>query len=116
MDILSALQLVIKQGAEGGTVVVAVVMGLTAWCKTGLGLAGKVLTLVAMGLGLVLGMGYQLSALGVPHDFAGWFWVVLFGLVIGLTATGVYKAGDGLVAKSVTANYKASTRPVDPKK
>ena len=47
--------------------------------------------LVRVGIGLALGMLYQIS-LGVPVDFAGWFGAAVYGLALGITASGVYSA------------------------
>jgi len=67
-----------------------VVMGLVELAKV-FGASGKLLTGISVGIGLVLGVLYQLS-LGVPADFAGWFGAVLYGLALGITASGVYNA------------------------
>ena len=45
-------------------------------------------------LGLIFGMSYQIAQAGMPAGFAGWFTVVIFGLAIGLTASGFYKFID----------------------
>ena len=67
-----------------------VVMGLVELAKV-FGASGKLLTGISVGIGVVLGVLYQLS-LGVPADFAGWFGAVLYGLALGITASGVYNA------------------------
>jgi hypothetical protein len=51
-----------------------------------------------MAIGLVLGVGYQLT-LSAPTDFAGWFTTVVFGLALGLGASGVYEMANSPVAK-----------------
>ena len=55
------------------------------------GLQGKALTALSFGIGLVLGLLYQIS-LGMPTDYTGWFGVALFGLALGLVASKSYDA------------------------
>ena len=73
-----------------GIPLIFVVMGLVELTKT-FGASGKPLTGISLGIGLVLGVLYQVS-LGVPSDFAGWFGAVIYGLALGITASGVYNA------------------------
>ena len=54
-----------------------------------------------MGLGLLLGAGYQLAVVGFPVDFAGWFAVVVFGLGLGVVASGVYDAATTMIKAAV---------------
>jgi hypothetical protein len=58
------------------------------------GLTGKILRLVSLLVGLVVAMGYQLAIQGVPVGFAGWFTVIVVGLLYGLTASGGYDFVD----------------------
>lgn len=53
--------------------------------------AASCLLVLSMAIGLILGVLYQIS-LGIPVDFAGWFGAVLYGLALGITASGVYNA------------------------
>jgi len=71
-----------------GIPLLLVVLGLVEWSKL-LGLTGNVLRVVSMAIGVLLGIGYQFS-LASPIAFADWFAVVVFGLVLGLTTSGVY--------------------------
>ena len=73
-----------------GVPLVLVVLGLVEWVKS-LGLAGNAVKFVSMAIGLVLGIGYQLS-ISVPVGFAGWFGASVFGLALGLLASGIYDA------------------------
>jgi hypothetical protein len=73
-------------------------MGLVAWVKK-LGLAGNILIVVSMAIGLVFGLGYQAMAGGFPDNFAGWFAYVVYGIGLGIVASGVYDAGKGIVEK-----------------
>ena len=54
---------------------------------------------VSLAIGLIFGIGYQLS-LGVPTDYAGWFGAVIYGLALGLVASGIYDAASDIVHKS----------------
>lgn len=78
--------------AVQGVPLLFVVFGLVAWAKS-FGLAGNWLRGVSMIVGLLLGMGYLFATLGFPVDFAGWFTNVVYGLGLGIVASGVY---DGL--------------------
>ena len=55
------------------------------------GVSGNYAKAASMVIGLVLGIGYQLT-LAAPVDFAGWFTTVVFGLALGLGASGLYDA------------------------
>ena len=67
-----------------------VVMGLVELSKS-FGAQGKALTAISCGIGLIIGLLYQLS-LGMPADYAGWFGAAVFGLALGLVASKVYDA------------------------
>lgn len=73
-----------------GIPLIFVVMGLVEFVKA-FGVQGNALTAVSFGIGLALGLAYQIS-LGVPVGFAGWFGAVIFGLALGLVASKVYDA------------------------
>ena len=73
-----------------GIPLIFVVMGLVELAKV-FGASGKALTGISTGIGLVLGILYQLS-LGMPSDYAGWFGAVIYGIALGITASGVYSA------------------------
>jgi hypothetical protein len=72
-----------------------VVMGLVEYIKK-FGVQGQALQGASMGIGLLFGVGYQVSAAGVPADFAGWFAVGVYGLALGLVASGIYDVLKGL--------------------
>lgn len=81
-----------------GVPLIFVVMGLVELVKV-FGIQGKALTAVSFGIGLVLGLLYQIS-LGMPADYTGWFGAALFGLALGLVASKVYDAiGSAMVRK-----------------
>lgn len=74
-----------------------VVLGLVQFVKQ-FGLEGNVVKAVSMGIGLLLGIGYQFS-LAAPVDFAGWFSAIVFGLGLGIVASGVYEVVNPPVKK-----------------
>ena len=73
-----------------GIPLILVVMGLVELTKF-LGAGGKLLLALSMGIGCVLGVLYQMS-IAIPVGFAGWFGVVIYGLALGLVASGIYDA------------------------
>ncbi len=72
-----------------GISLMVVIFGLVEFSKT-LGLSGRWLTALSLLLGLAFGMLYQFFLYGLPVTFAGWFEVVIFGLAMGLMASGFY--------------------------
>lgn len=79
--------------AVAGIPLLAVVLGVVQWLKMTFKLEGWIVRVVSMGVGVALGFCYQLS-LGIPADFAGWFSTVIFGLALGLVASGIYDAAQ----------------------
>ena len=71
-----------------GIPLVFVIAGLVQFAKK-FNLKGEACTALSLGLGVVLGVAYQLRA-GPPADFAGWFGAVLYGLALGITTAGLY--------------------------
>lgn len=55
------------------------------------GVTGKWSTLLAVVLGVVLQVA-DYAALGGPNDMAGWYQAVAIGLILGLSAAGLYDA------------------------
>ena len=84
-----------------------VVLGLVEYCKT-LGIQGRPLRLWSMGIGVALGTFYQLTVLWPgPIDPPSALAIVLYGLVLGLVASGVYDAADGILKKTVSRSALA---------
>ena len=77
----------------GGLPLSAVVFGLVEFIKS-FGLKGRWLTIASMLLGLAFGVSYQIANAGIPVSFAGWFGVAVFGLMLGLVASGFYDFAD----------------------
>lgn len=74
--------------AVAGIPLLFVVLGLVEWIKR-LGVSGQWLLVASMLIGLVFGAGYQLSN-EIPVTFGGWFAVIVYGLALGLVASGIY--------------------------
>ena len=82
----------------GGLPLSAVVFGLVEFIKS-FGLKGHWLTIVSMLLGLAFGVSYQIANAGLPVGFTGWFAVAVFGLMLGLVASGLYDFVDTRMPK-----------------
>ena len=68
---------------------VAVIFGLVEFSKS-FGLKGHWLTIFSMVLGLAFGISYKIAETGLPTLFGGWFATIVFGLALGLVASGFY--------------------------
>lgn len=84
-------KVVFENASVAGIPLLAFVLGLVQWIK-GFGLAGAQVKVASMAVGILLGVGYQFSV-GAPTDFSGWFAVAIFGVALGLVASGLYDAG-----------------------
>ncbi len=84
--------------ASNGPIVVLVVLGLVTFYGK-MGIQGRTQLVSALATGLVFGGAFMIAALGLPATFAGWFSVVIYGLMMGLVASGIYDTGKELMAK-----------------
>jgi hypothetical protein len=75
-----------------GIPLVLVIFGLVEFIKH-MGMTGKLLTAISLLLGLIFGLAYRLT-LAMPQGFADWFSAVIFGLALGLVASGFYNFAD----------------------
>lgn len=78
-----------KDAIVAGVPLLFAVFGLVAWIKD-MGVSGKPLTATSMGVGLLLGVLYQYSQVPMV-TFSQWFSAVVFGIALGVVASGVYK-------------------------
>ena len=90
----------ITDAAVGGIPLVLVVLGLVAWLKQ-LGVAGRDLTISAMIVGAVFGAPFMYAQIAdqfvgaAPGEFVmAILTIVVYALVYGLVASGVYKVGE----------------------
>ncbi len=72
-----------------GIPLMLVIVALVEFAKQ-FGLAGKACLAVAMGLGALFGIAYKLQ-FGLPSTFAGWFAAIVFGIAMGLAASGTFE-------------------------
>jgi hypothetical protein len=80
-----------------GLPLIGIVMAIVEWFKK-FGVTGNWSILVSMLAGIGMGVGYQFATTP-PVVFADWFTMFIYGLVLGLTASGVYDVGKTLVTK-----------------
>lgn len=73
-------------------------LGLTQFVKS-FGLEGQIVRVVSLLVGFMLGLGYQFSTTP-PTDFAGWFAATVFGLGLGIVASGSYDVAKNVVQKT----------------
>lgn len=79
-----------ENATVAGIPLLVFVLALVQWVKS-FGVSGNYAKAASMVIGLILGIGYQLSILP-PTDFASWFTTLVFGLALGLGASGLYEA------------------------
>lgn len=77
-----------------GIPLVIVILALVEFAKQ-IGVTGKASLVFSMVLGTGLGVAYQVS-IAPPADFNGWFGAIVFGLALGLTASGLYDVAKNL--------------------
>ncbi len=76
-----------EQLLSNGINFLIIVFGLVEFVKK-FGLEGKVLTALSMAIGVVMGVLYQLAQRN--QLVAEWFEILVFGLAVGLAASGIY--------------------------
>lgn len=91
-----------------GIPLVGVVIAAVFWIK-GLGVRGNALRAASLGVGFVLGAGYQVAVLPGPLTaepvavYAIVFGIVIYGLALGLAASALVDQGQELVLKALKA-------------
>ncbi|HAD06455.1 MAG TPA: hypothetical protein DCE76_04780 [Anaerolineaceae bacterium] len=88
---------IISESMVNGIPLVLVVLGLVEWSKR-LGVSGQHLQILSMLIGVVLGILYQYSVFPLT-TFGEWFGAVIYGLALGLIASGVYDAVRSAVVR-----------------
>lgn len=88
---------IISESMVNGIPLVLVVLGLVEWSKR-LGVEGKQLQILSMLIGVVLGVLYQFSQQPL-EGFSDWFGAIIYGLALGLVASGIYDAVRSAVAR-----------------
>lgn len=94
-----------------GVPLVLVIIGLVYWFKSftradGSKLfGGNVLLLISMAIGLILGSGYMITQTRPPAGdwwpiLGYWFAVIIYGLMMGIIASGLYEVARGFVERT----------------
>lgn len=91
--------------AVNGVPLALVVFGLVAWLKKR-GVQGGALLTASLCSGLIIGGGYIVTQTRPPTGdwwpvYVYWFGVLIYGLGLGLLASGVYEGGKALVASAL---------------
>lgn len=81
-----------------GIPLVVVVVALVEWVKR-FGVEGRALNAISMGIGVLVGIGYWYSQAPLS-SFTGWFGAVIYGVALGLVASGVYDAARSATRSS----------------
>ena len=76
--------------AIGGVFMLPLLFGLVEFFKNVFNLDGKVVTVMSACLGTLIGVLFQAYPL-IPEPYAQWVGYGLFGLAVGLGASGFYK-------------------------
>ena len=71
-----------------GVPILLIVAGLVEFLKK-FGVSGNALTASSLILGVLFGVLYQINT-AMPIDFSGWLGALVWGLGMGLTASGLY--------------------------
>lgn len=76
------------------------------------GLSGRAQFIGSLVVGLVLGGAIRYGFV-MPTTYLGWLDVALFGLLAGLTASGVYDTGKGMVARGMVQASRGLAAPYE---
>lgn len=87
-------------GKENAAVVIFLVLVLT-FLAGRLGAKGKVQLGISLGLGFVFGGAFQAAATGWPSNYEGWFWLVIYAMVMAVLPFLAYDLGKDLIEKSL---------------
>lgn len=103
-----------------GVPLVLVVIGLVEWCKSfktkdgSALLSGNLVLVISMLVGTLLGGGFMLVQLRPPSGadwwphFVYWFGVLVYGMGMGIVASGIYDAGKAIVVKTFGGLFKGA--------
>ena len=91
-----------------GIPLILLIVGLVQFAKN-LGLRGNNLRILSAALGLALGVAYQLSK-RFPTDFGGWLAVIVYGLALGVTASGLVDTARDIVQRVGNGRINHNTR------
>jgi len=89
----------LSAGKENAGAVIFLVLVLT-YVAGLFGAKGKVQLVCALVIGALLGAAFQVASVGTPVDFTGWFWLVIYALVMAVLPVGAYEFGKNLIEKA----------------
>lgn len=101
---------IFTSASVAGVPLVLVVIGLVEWVKGFKGadgqplFSGNTILLISLGIGLLLGGGYMLTQTHPPQTndwwphFTYWFALLIYGLAMGLVASGLYDTTKSIMA------------------
>ena len=92
------ITLFLKSAAINTAVLLPFIMAIVTFAGK-MGVSGKPQLVTSLVTGFVLGVLVQAATIGWPSDWVGWLALVIYGLVPGLTASGVYETGKELARK-----------------
>lgn len=92
------IEQVVSLAMSGSIPLLTVVLGLVQFTKR-VGLQGNVLIIVSMLIGLAFGASY-LYLTAKPLDTLGMFLCLIYGILIGLIASGIYDVASGIANKA----------------
>jgi len=78
-----------------GIPLVVLVIALVEWIKR-FGISGQALNALSMGVGAIIGVGYWYAQHPLV-SFGDWFGAIVYGLALGLVASGVYDAAKSVM-------------------
>ncbi len=110
-DQLQALAAVASLALSGSPLSI-LVLGLVQFFKK-TGMTGNPLTWLSMGLGVVFG-GVYMFAVAHPVDLLGYFLCVVYGLLLGLVASGVYDVTANMGYKAAGSQPAKTIQPTPP--
>jgi len=90
----------LSAGKDNAAVVIFLVLVLT-YLAGRFGAKGRVQLGLSLALGFLLGSTFQAAAVGWPVIYAGWFWLVIYALVMAVLPFLVYDLGKDLVEKTL---------------
>ena len=94
------MQEFIQSAAVNTAVLLPVVMALvTLYGK--FGATGRLQLALSLVTGFILGVAVMIADMGLPTNYTGWVALVIYGLIPGLTATGVYETGKHVAERAV---------------
>ena len=94
-------------GKDNAAVVIFLTLVLT-YLAGRFGAKGRIQLGVSLAIGFVLGGAFQAAEVGWPATYEGWFWLVIYALVMAVLPFLVYDLGKDLVEKTLRKSAVAA--------